>query len=86
MTREQLEEAVKKNTVWGFKVCSIMTDYDKDIICDQLSNNENASDEEIVEFLREVTGLEVATLTSIVKTERPEFFRNMSHSIDFTNY
>lgn len=63
-------------------------EYKRDIwfIADQISNDEESSDEEMVEHLAEQTSIEKDLLSKIVSTERPKVFKNPLHEIDFTQY
>ena len=45
-------------------------------IIDQLTNNEDASDDELIEHLSKETGGDINTLTKMVKECRSEFLTN----------
>lgn len=56
-------------------------------ITDQCQNNDVADDEEIIDLIAgDTTALPREVIAKIVTTERPNFFRDMWHEIDFTSY
>ncbi|XZF14993.1 hypothetical protein ACTHGU_02575 [Chitinophagaceae bacterium MMS25-I14] len=63
-----------------------ITDTQKNMITNILSNARVATDDEIVFYLQSKTKLQKQLLEQIVANERASFSENSEHSIDFNKY
>lgn len=62
-----------------------ITQAQRDIIADQLSNNEVSDDKELSDFIVQETGLPLNIVETIVTAERPKYFTNPFYEIDWNN-
>lgn len=62
-----------------------LTKLQKSIISDQFSNNENATDQELIQFFSE-QGIDAGISTMLIEKERPNFFTDPIYEIDWSDY
>lgn len=62
-----------------------LTKLQKNLIADQFSNNENATDQELIQFFSE-NGIDQAISKILIEKERENFFHMLNWNIDWSDY
>lgn len=85
-TKKELIQII--NEFWNEGPSNLLDIHGSDIefIEGTLANNEVSSDDELVTFFHEQTGVPADFLQGLVTTERPKFFVDMWHEIDWVAY